>query len=147
LPLTASLPIVVPAMADPVPSGMVTNLARPGDNLTGFTLNGGLEFVGLMLQLLKEAAPRTTRVAFLTTRAMLPAQEVPFLEQAAPRLGVELEPHVMDGDFSEAAYRTVFADLARKRTDALYVNAAAEHRANRKLIVDLAASAGLPAIY
>src|SRR5215471_9489000 len=59
---TTSIPIVMTGTTDPVASGFVSSLARPGGNITGLTL-GGPELVGKRLELLKEAVPRVSRVA------------------------------------------------------------------------------------
>jgi len=64
---TSTIPVVA-FMLDPLKAGLVTNLARPGGNLTGITLDAGIEIWGKRLQMLKEAIPSTTKVAFLAMR-------------------------------------------------------------------------------
>src|SRR5438309_5666726 len=64
---TSTIPIVA-FMLDPLEAGLVTSLARPGGNLTGFTLDPGVEIWAKRLELLKEAIPSTARVAFLAMR-------------------------------------------------------------------------------
>ena len=64
LKATATIPIVAPAMGDPVGDGLVTSLARPGGNLTGSTFLGP-DLVGKRLELLKESVPAVSRVAVL----------------------------------------------------------------------------------
>src|ERR1700757_4542824 len=61
---TSTIPVVA-FMLDPLEAGLVTNLARPGGNLTGITLDAGIEIWGKRLELLKEAIPSTAKVAFL----------------------------------------------------------------------------------
>ena len=64
---TSAIPVVMTTSTDPVGTGLVASLARPGGNVTGLTSVGG-ELGGKMLELLKEVVPRLTRVAILTTK-------------------------------------------------------------------------------
>ena len=64
---TSTIPIVMSGSANPVELGLIASLARPGGNVTGVTNSPGGDFALKQLQLLKEAAPRTTRVAVLMT--------------------------------------------------------------------------------
>ena len=90
--VTRAIPIVFAIVADPVGAGYVESLARPGGNVTGFT---SFEYAlgGKWLELLKEIAPRTTRVAVLRDPAIAagPA-EYGAIQTVAPSLGVELRP-------------------------------------------------------
>ena len=64
---TKTIPVVA-FMLDPLKAGLVTSLARPGGNLTGITLDAGIEISGKRLQMLKEAIPSATKAAFLGMR-------------------------------------------------------------------------------
>ena len=64
---TSTIPIVA-FMLDPLKAGLVTNLAEPGGNLTGITLDAGIEIWGKRLEILKEAIPSTAKAAFLGMR-------------------------------------------------------------------------------
>src|SRR5206468_1408909 len=64
---TSTIPVVA-FMLDPLQAGLVTSLGRPGGNLTGITLDAGIENWGKRLQLLKEAIPSTAKAAFLGMR-------------------------------------------------------------------------------
>ncbi len=144
---TKVLPIVFPGAADPVGSGLVTSLVRPGGNLTGLSLlNPGL--VGKRLEQLKEAVPGVTRVAVLwhpgafgerTDKDMLKGAEV-----AGRALGVRLQFVEARGpaDFDRA-----FADMTRGRAGALIVLGGSMLNSQRKRLVDLAAKSRLPAAY
>ncbi len=115
---TRSIPIVFYAVGDPVGSGFVDNLARPGGNVTGL---GGLG-TGLgakMLELLTQAVPRARRVGLLRDPDF-PGFKVifPELERAANGLGVALRPILLrTADDLDAA----FAELAREKVDALHL--------------------------
>jgi putative ABC transport system substrate-binding protein len=100
---THTIPIVFPVAGDPVAGGFVESLARPGGNITGFSL---FEFsIGAKwLELLKQVAPRVTRAAVLQ-QAGLPGALGQFgaIQSAAPTLGVEVKPlHVRDAASIEA---------------------------------------------
>jgi len=66
---TTTIPIVTTAVGNPEQLGLVTSLSKPGGNVTGLTLHPGAEIAGKMLELLKEAAPKTDRVALLSAVA------------------------------------------------------------------------------
>ena len=87
---TNTIPIVMAVVSDPVDTGLVSSLARPGGNVTGMTLMTG-DLAGKRLQLLRELIPEATRVALLTTYAS--DSRRPVIEQmlaAARQLGIQL---------------------------------------------------------
>jgi len=89
---TSSIPIVMAAVADPVAAGFVTNLARPGGNVTGTSLLIP-DLIGKQLQLLKEAVPRTSRVGVIDLGGASPAMKQ--AEAAAPHLGLKVHRIVL----------------------------------------------------
>jgi putative ABC transport system substrate-binding protein len=89
---TNTIPIVMPAASDPVGSGFITSLARPAGNITGMSAMI-LELDGKRLELLREVAPRVTRVAFLTYGTDLTGQRrVEELQDVSRRLGIRIQP-------------------------------------------------------
>ncbi|HET7378783.1 MAG TPA: ABC transporter substrate-binding protein [Gaiellales bacterium] len=140
---TSTIPIVLYGNVDPVAAGFVTNLARPGGNITGVVIAPGGTLAGKKLELLKEAVPNATRIVLLAPADpgfSLQAQEV---EKAALPLGVKLTVvEVRDRDYGRA-----FTTLATARPDALFVGANAQFYIDRKQIIELAAKHRLPAIY
>ena len=86
---TSSIPIVMGAVSDPVTSGFVTSLARPGGNVTGTSLLVP-DLIGKQIQLLKEVAPRASRIGVLSLGGPAPSASMKEAEAAAPRLGVKL---------------------------------------------------------
>jgi putative tryptophan/tyrosine transport system substrate-binding protein len=139
---TQTLPIVFIA-GDPLGSGLVASLARPGGNLTGMSLALGEEFAGKWLELLREAMPEASPVAILWNPAN-PANVayVNTLQVAAQRLGVTLQPQ---GVQDPSQFANAFATMATARalivvTDPLTVR-------YRDQIVALAATHQLPAMY
>ncbi len=141
---TKTIPIVMPVVGDPVASGLVASLARPGGNVTGLTIISP-ELSGKRLELLKEAFPRVTRVGVLAN-ATNPENEVALkgTEVPASSLGVKLQIiKVSDADELSNA----FSAMSREHASALNVLSDAMFTLNQKRIVDLAAKSRLPAIY
>ena len=145
--VTRTLPIVFAQAGDPVASGLVTSLARPGGNVSGLS-NLTSDLVGKHLELLKQAVPGVSRVAVLwrageigerTERDMLKGAEV-----AGRALGVQLQfvevrgPADIDGAFS---------DMTKARVGALTVLGSALFATERRRLVDLVTKNRLPAVY
>jgi putative ABC transport system substrate-binding protein len=144
LQATRTVPIVFTIVADPVGAGNVDSLARPGGNATGFTV---CEYAigGKWLELLKEIAPRVTRVAVLREAAVAagPAQ-FGAAQTVAPALGVELRPiEARDAGEIERAI-TAFA---QEPNGGLVVTGSSAATSHRNPIVALAAQHRLPAVY
>jgi putative tryptophan/tyrosine transport system substrate-binding protein len=139
---TSTIPIVA-FMLDPLEAGLVTNLARPGGNLTGISLDPGIEIWGKRLETLKEAVPSTARVAFLGMRDGWEGSSGQFLRDASGRLGISLISTVpATGTTSEI--ERVFAAMAREQPDAVLVSGEGDLYAHRQLIVELAQKNRLP---
>jgi putative ABC transport system substrate-binding protein len=142
---TRTIPIVMSVVIDPVGSGLVASLARPGGNATGLTMMAS-DLVGKQFQLLKEVVPKVSRVALLTNPAN-PAS-APFVreaEVAARALGVRLQTlEARDPQEIDSA----FAAMTRERAGALVVLADAILGLNqRRQITELATKRRLPAVY
>ena len=144
---TRTVPIVFSPAADPVGSGLVTSLARPGGNVTGLSLLHS-ELVGKWLEQLTQAVPGVSRVAVLwqpgafgerTEKDILKSAEV-----AAQALGVRLQfvEARVPADFDRA-----FSDMTRARAGALAVLTSNMFVTERRRLVDLAAKNRLPAVY
>jgi len=144
---TRTLPIVFAAVVDPIASGVVTSLARPGGNITGLS-NLAPELVGKGLELLTQAVPGLTRVAVLwhpgglgerTEQDQLKAAEV-----AARALGVRLQVVEARGP---ADIDRAFSEMTRARAGALTVLGSTMFNNERRRLADLAAKNRLPAVY
>ena len=141
---TAVIPIVMVTTGDPIGGGIVSNLARPGGNLTGFTALGGA-LSAKRMEALKEALPSLQRVAVLVNPAA--PYTAPFLEDrddVARRLGLKV--HVVEAR-SAGDLDGVFATLARERVEAVMVLTDVMFITERRRIVELAARHRLPAMY
>ena len=141
---TSTIPIVAVGPADPVTSGLVASLARPGGNLTGLSPNQA-EIAGKWLELLRALRPHAKTLVYLTDTAN-PGEMLVYrdLEQRARALG--LESQAMDGT-SAATVDRAFASMQSGRTDALVVATTATLLPQRRQIVDGAARLRIPAIY
>ena len=145
LQVTRTIPIVFAIVADPVGAGFVASLARPGGNATGFT---SFEYgtSGKWLELLKEVAPRVTRVAIIRD-PFVPAGSAGFaaIQTVTPSFGVELTPvGLRDSDEIERG----IAAFARGSNDGLImVGPPSSAQVHRDLIIALAARHRVPAVY
>jgi putative ABC transport system substrate-binding protein len=145
LEATRSIPIVFAQTPDPVGSGYVSSLARPGGNATGFAqFEFGLS--AKWLELLKQIAPRVTRVGVFRD-VIYAANGIPqfaAIQAVAPSLGVEL---TAIGVRNRAEIERGINEFVRGPTDGLIVTASALTAVHRDLIFSLAASHHLPAVY
>ncbi len=141
---TSTIPIVMAAVVDPVATGLVASLARPGGNVTGLSVMSP-ELVGKQLEMLKEVAPGVSRVAVLwnPTNGGNPPQ-LRAGEQAARALGIRLQPVEARGP---ADIDPAFDAMARGRAGGLIVLVDVLFRNQRIRITELAAARRLPAVY
>jgi putative tryptophan/tyrosine transport system substrate-binding protein len=144
LQATRTIPIVFTIVPDPVGSGFVESLSRPGGNATGF-LMFEYSLCGKWLELLKEIKPDLTRAAVLWDPT-IPSGigQFAIIQSVAPQVGVELRPVNM-GDAAEI--ERAIAAFAQAANAGLIVTASAAAEAHRDLIVKLAARYKLPAVY
>ena len=141
---TATIPIVFTTGGSPITSGLVASLARPGGNLTGVTTNSP-ELVGKRLELLKEAVPKTSRIAFLMPAGSAFRAMFDDAQGAAKALGVKfqlVEVKAPNPDF-EGAFRT----MINERIGGLVTEAPPLMSLHRDKILQLAAQNRIPAIH
>jgi putative ABC transport system substrate-binding protein len=139
---TGTIPIVA-VFADPVRNGLVASLARPGSNITGVSVDAGVEIVGKRLQMLKEAVPAALRVAYLEVSGSPETAAGPVLADAGRRLGIAVIVMPLR-EANRAEYERAFAEMAQQRIDALLISDQGEALAYRQLIVELAEKYRLP---
>ncbi|MSQ70456.1 MAG: hypothetical protein EXR27_04065 [Betaproteobacteria bacterium] len=140
---TSAIPIVMTAANDPLGSGLVASLARPGGNVTGLSMQS-TDLAGKHLQLLRELAPKATRVAVLTQTGQTSTLFIEQLQAAAKRMGISLVTQQLN---ETEALASAFAALQRTRTQALIVPTNTFTSENSRRIVALVAQHRLPAIY
>ena len=142
---TSTIPVVFVTGNDPVQSGLVASLARPGGNMTGFTAIA-TELLSKRFELLSELLPTARTIALLANPNAASVSEVTIrlAQQAASAKGIRLLV-VNAGDASDV--EAAFASIAQQRADALMVSADAFFFAQRERIVALAARYAVPAAY
>jgi putative tryptophan/tyrosine transport system substrate-binding protein len=141
---TTTIPIVMGYHTDPVGTGLVASLARPGGNITGLSVLSP-ELGGKRLEILKEVVPKLSRVAILGS-STLPgnAETLREMELAAGALGVKLQfVDVLSPKDIEAAFRRT----VQGRADAVLAQGSGVLNAHRTQVADLAVKSRLPAMY
>jgi ABC-type uncharacterized transport system substrate-binding protein len=144
LQATRTVPIVFPAVSDPVGAGFVDSLARPGGNVTGFlAFEYGLS--GKWLELLKQIAPHVMRAAVFRDPAIASGiGQFGAIQAVAPSVGIEVSPvNVRDAGEIERAVAT----FARSSNGGLIVTSSGSAAVHRDLIITQAARHKLPAVY
>jgi putative tryptophan/tyrosine transport system substrate-binding protein len=142
---TTTIPIVFSVGDDPVRTGLVASLARPGGNLTGVNVFS-LELAAKQLELLRELVGRVTRVAALVNPANVPATEVTLrdIETAARSIG--LQYRVVNAN-TPREIDAAFASIGDERPDALFVGNTPFFIVRRVQLTQLATLHRLPAVY
>ena len=143
--ITRTVPVVFAIVNEPVTQGIVQSLAHPGGNITGFAYMEptiGPKWV----ELLREIAPHVSRIAFMFNLDANPQSRLFYqsIEAAAPKFAVQavMVPVRVRGDVEQA-----IPAMAHEPGGGLIIAADAFNHTNRKLIIELAASHRLPAIY
>jgi ABC-type uncharacterized transport system substrate-binding protein len=148
---TGTIPIVWIGN-EPIRLGLAASLARPGGNVTGVTSDAGIEIQGKRLQILKEAVPSASRVAYLWMQGreggeqQLQAAGEEQLREASRRLEISLIGMALK-EATPSEFRRVFGEIAQQRPDAIIVSGQGEFLAYRQLIVELVEKSRLPAMY
>lgn len=141
---TSTIPIIIAGAGDPVGTGMIASLARPGGNITG-TSAQATELSAKRLEIIKEAVPKASRIAVLWN-ADNPAMTLRYreIEKAARILRVAVQPlGVREPDDFEVA----FSAMTRERPDALFMVTDTLTSLNRKRVIEFTATHRIPAMY
>jgi putative ABC transport system substrate-binding protein len=138
---TSTIPIVAASADNLVEAGVVASLARPGGNVTGST-RVDADFSAKRLELLKETLPKLSRLAVLSHGALGGDQEeLEETQAAANASGIEIQSfHVQD----PSRFIGVYAEMKKKRADALIIFTSSFTSFHRKKLLELAAENGLP---
>jgi putative tryptophan/tyrosine transport system substrate-binding protein len=145
---TTTIPIVFMGVGDPVKTGIVSSIQRPGGNLTGTTWEATPDDHAKMLQLLREAVPRVKTVANIYGRGdaiELPRNPISLAMDAAARsMGIVIQRHPVD---TQADLSRELDKVKRNRPDALVVSGATPTYVHRRMIADFALTNRLPSIH
>ncbi len=143
---TTKIPIVA-LTADPIAQGLIQNLARPGGNVTGVSVDTGPSIHGKRIELLREMFPGMSKLACLTLRIAWEGIQGPAMRAASAATGVPLVSILLELPTSEAAYRDAVANVSRDGANAIMVGDSPDVMTNRSLIAALIGEARVPAIY
>jgi putative tryptophan/tyrosine transport system substrate-binding protein len=143
--LSKTIPIVMAPISDPIGNGLVASFARPGANVTGVTLYSN-ELAGKRLELLRQIAPKITRVAVLVQQDHPPtATFVIETEAAARTLGCQL--HVLPVRAEPADIAKAFASMIKERDGGVIVQQTGSLNAHMRQMADLAMRHRLPTVH
>jgi putative ABC transport system substrate-binding protein len=142
---TTTIPIVFVGGEDPVKSGLVASLARPGGNVTGINWLGG-ELAAKRLELLRQLVTAATRLAVLVNPAFVTLAEITLKDVEAAARAMGLQIRVLNADTSHEI-DDAFEIIGRERPDALFVSPSPFFNSRRVQMVQLAARYAVPAIY
>jgi putative ABC transport system substrate-binding protein len=143
---TSTIPIIA-VTGDPIRFGIVSNIARPGGNVTGVSVDAGVEIWGKRLEILAEAVPKLVHVVYISTRGNLNSAGGKATQEAAQKLGISLVPAPVDSPVNEAEYRRVFDSIQRDQVDGIIFSAEYEHQPHRFLLIQLVRQIRLPAVH
>src|SRR5262245_53935662 len=142
---TTTIPIVFSVGDDPVRTGLVASLARPGGNLTGVNVLG-VELAAKRAELLRKLVGRVARVAALVNPANVPATEVQLRDIETAARGIGLQYRVVNAD-TPREIDAAFASIGDERPDALFVTDTPFFRVRRVQLTQLATLHRLLAVY
>jgi putative tryptophan/tyrosine transport system substrate-binding protein len=143
---TTSIPIVVASFPNPVSSGLVATLARPGGNVTGLS-NLSPELNSKRLEILRDAIPNLTRVGFLQQAGSPVPEGLLQKDLRAAALALKLKLEELKTEADVKALESAFKAAKQKQIDAILISSGRTFFAERKRIVELAGKYRLPAIY
>ncbi len=141
---TRTIPIVA-WTGDPVVSGIVSNIARPGGNVTGVSVIVGTDFGGKVLHLFVEAVGKLSNARALTTRAEWEDHGSKLFKETAERMKIPLQLEPLQTPVNEAEYRRAFDAMQRDHVDGVLISPALENYTHRHLLGRLAQQYHLPA--
>jgi putative ABC transport system substrate-binding protein len=142
---TSTIPIVMALVLDPVGSGLIESLAKPGANVTGLSMMSTVDLNSKRLQLLREVIPNLARAAVMwNPDHPLHAKQVQDLKERAPSLTIELSFVAVR---TPEQFGSAFSDFSQAKAQALYVIEDPLFFANRQKILSLASDAQLPTLH
>jgi putative ABC transport system substrate-binding protein len=143
---TTTIPIVMVTPGDPVGSGLIASLARPGGNVTGLSALGP-ELNTKRLEILKDAVPKLDRVGLLRRPGNIIGQDVQLKELRPAALALKLKLEEIETQFDAKGLESTFQTAKQKQVNAIMTTTTRNFFAERKRIVELAGKYRLPAIY
>lgn len=143
---TQSIPIVT-IIGDPVLWELAASLARPGGNVTGVTIDAGIELHGKRLGQLREIRPDASRVAYLASSSAWKQPQAAMVREAAQAFRLSVTHVNLGTNLNEAAYEAAFGSIDWTKADVLLVSDEPEHLPRSRALVDLATNVRVPTSY
>jgi putative ABC transport system substrate-binding protein len=143
---TSTIPIVA-FTGDPIRFGLKSSLAHPGGNITGVSVDAGIEIWAKRLELLSEAVPKLVNVAFVSTQGGWDGAGGQAVREAAQKLGISLVRATLNSPFDEAEYRRVLGSIQRDQVDGIFLSDEFVHYRYRLLVVQLVQQMRIPAVF
>jgi len=143
---TNTIPIIA-MTGDPIRFGIVSNIARPGGNITGVSTDAGVEIWAKRLEMLAEAVPKLVKAVFISTPGGWNGAGGKATQEAAKKLGISLASAPVGSPVTEAEYRRVFDSIQRDQVDGIIFSAEFEHYPHRFLLAQLLQQIRLPAMH
>jgi putative ABC transport system substrate-binding protein len=144
---TATIPIVMAGSQNPVENGFITSLAHPGGNVTGLTHNPGPDLAGKALQLLKETAPYSSRVAILVALGGGFSSSVDVQRAIAGDLEMTLLVHDVSEAKSADDFAAILSKIMEERADALFAFAEFTVDKHKNALLDFVSTNKLPSMF
>lgn len=143
---TQTIPIVT-IIGDPLVNGIAASLARPGGNVTGVTVDAGIELHGKRLSLLRETKPGATRLAYLASSSAWKQSQAAAVRDAAQLSKLTLTHIDLGNTLHEEAYSQSVAQIEVAGSEMILTSDEPEHISNSKAVVEVAAATRLPSMY
>ena len=144
---TTTIPIVA-ITGDPIRFGLISNIARPGGNITGVSVDAGVEVWAKRLELLSSAVPKLVNVVFVSSEGAWTSAGGQVVRDAAQKLGISLVRSTVRSPYGEAEYRSTFSSIQRDQVDGLITSDEGQVLLpQRSLLVQLIQQLRLPAIF
>ena len=132
---------------DPIRFGIVSNIARPGGNITGVSTDAGVAIWGKRVEILAEAVPKLVHLVYISTRGNLDNAGGKATQEAAQRLGISLVSAPLGSTVTEAEYRRIFDSIQRDQVDGILFSSEFEHYPHRLTLIQLVQQIRLPAMH
>jgi ABC-type uncharacterized transport system substrate-binding protein len=143
---TDEIPIVA-GMADPVPWGILASISRPGGNITGVSVEAGLEIWGKRLQVLHEIVPSASNVGFVASRKVWNGPQVNALREAAQQFSISIQGPPLESPIQDEEYRRVLAAMALRHVDGIIIGDQAENITYHRLILEWANNGRIATVF
>jgi putative ABC transport system substrate-binding protein len=143
---TSTIPIVA-LSGDPIASGLIQNLTRPGGNITGVSVDTGPSLQGKRIALLREVFPALSRLGYLTLRPQWDTIQGPAVRAASETTGIPVASLLLDPPTSDEAYSAAIARASQEGVNAIMVGDSPDALGRRALITKLIEQTRLPAMH